>query len=138
MFVIREYKPEDAAFVISSYLKSQRYIHPNQEMRDTIYYQTFKPIAEDMVKNSKILLATNPEDEWQIFGWLSYDQKPIVLNYIYVKHPYRGAKIATQLYKQVNPANVPMIATHSGLYIEGLKKKFNLYFVPKIHAETQE
>lgn len=135
-YTIRAVRPEDNSFLISSYLKSQRYIHPNQEMRDIDYFREFKPIAESMVESTEILIACNPEDEWQIFGWISYYTQPVAVNYIYVKFPYRKNGLAKDLFNLINPHKLPMVATHTSPVFEQVKERYRLNYNPKHQGDT--
>ena len=106
--LFRPYQSSDLAFVASSWLLSYRSSQPTKYIGNDDYYATLHPLVEALARGVRgtgtatTLLAVNPEDSDQIYGWVSYGHLgPVpVLHYVYVKELFRRQKIATQLLDQ--------------------------------------
>lgn len=127
--VIRPASVDDAAFVISSYLKSQRNEGHNALMSNDVYYARVKPRVERMIARDQVIVACSPEDAWHLYGWLAYE--PGVVHYAYVKFPYRRFGIGRALFAKANPSALSVIATHSCRDFPAIRDKFRLLFDPE-------
>lgn len=105
---IRNANAGDVAFIFNSWIQS--FNDGNYESKRT-RVSVEKPEKhleiEELIRNpnTSIIVASNPEDPDQIIGWACstsvLDQKAgkhyVVLNYVYVKQPFRNKKVATTL-----------------------------------------
>jgi len=92
----------DEPFVVSSWLKSYRNSHSTRYISNDDYYATLHPLVEGLARGAATLLAVNPQDPEQIYGWVCHEHigSVPVLHYLYVKEIFRRGKIATQLLTQ--------------------------------------
>lgn len=104
--VIRLFRPDDEAFIFASWLNSHL---PNRDMRisKAIYYQEQHALIRELMSTDAFLVAADPEDTNLIFGWLAGAELSVgrVLDYIFVKPPYRRMGIALKLLKDFGPVD---------------------------------
>jgi len=96
--VIRPFRPDDEAFVFSSWLNSHL---PNRDIRipKAIYYQEQHALIRELMSTDTFLVACAPDDPNLIFGWLAGAELSVgrVLDYIFVKPTYRRFGVARAL-----------------------------------------
>jgi GNAT superfamily N-acetyltransferase len=102
---IRPATERDLNLIFSSWLKSYRPSLFAQKISNEVFYKEHHDAVERALKRSTILIASNPEDENHVYGWICFeDTGPIsVLHYLYVKNPFRGFGIAKQLLRKMKP-----------------------------------
>lgn len=63
--------------------------------------------------NTAVIVAVNPNDHWQILGWIAVEKIPsgIILQYVYVKSIYKRRGLAKELVKRAIPGP-PVFYTH--------------------------
>ncbi len=101
----REWRDEDRAFVMDSWLRSYRSskwagITPNH-----LYFDVTRVCINQLLdRGAKILIAHAPTSEDAIIGFLCYEQLKngeVAVHYCYVKDPYRRAGVASRLIARV-------------------------------------
>lgn len=131
---IREPTSDDTNFVLNSWMKSLRTAVPNIE--SDVFYSFQKMIILKLLSKATLLVACNPEDLDQIFGWIVFSNKEgvTVVHYVYVKQPFRLNGIANGLFEVVRPKEIRM-ATHWTKHFEILKDKWKLIYNPYLLAD---
>jgi hypothetical protein len=99
LYQIRLYKPEDAGFVISTFLRGVYYGNPwFKRIPEKIYRENYKHIAAYLTNGSQyILIACLPDDPDTILGYSISNPKTNTLHWVYVKKVWRQRKIAKSL-----------------------------------------
>lgn len=99
-FILREYVETDNAFVFDSWMSSyankqdnayiNNYIFNNRLSREE-FKRIYQRVLDRLVPRCHILVACDPVDTSQIFGWICYEQreKNIIVHYLYVKEAFR-------------------------------------------------
>lgn len=100
----RPMQDKDRNFVLNSFLCSYRKSPTAVNIRNKEYYSLHGRLVNAVlqVETTKVLLACNPEDPDQIYGYLIYDDSNLVKTvfYCYVKLPFRRQKIARGLLQE--------------------------------------
>lgn len=131
---------EDLSFIYHSWLKSYRSswakgLNPSRYMDKDRYYNGQKLMISQCLERSVVLVAVNPEDAFQIFGYV-VGEPGLVVHYLYVKEPFRRMGIATLLVdglkKQCNwTPNDPIIATHgTSVFHDVIAEKYGVEYDP--------
>ena len=83
---------DDLPFLYNSWLKSYRLSHFAEKVTNTIYFQDHHKLVERILQNSKVLMACNPSDPSQLYGYVvaSSVDDIIVVHFLYVKHTFRN------------------------------------------------
>ena len=127
MFVVREAVESDHACVFATWLHSYR--HNSQftkRIPDGIYYSKHHSVIENLLKRSKLVIATTEEDTSVILGWSCYESSesiaglivPAIIHYVYVKPDFRKAGVATKLLEEV--AGPGVMYSHETFMVRGL------------------
>lgn len=130
---IREADYKDINFIKNSWEKSFEKVM--KQVPQTLYTRGQQRLMAKLMARSTCFVACNPDELTQIYGWMLFEKlgEIGVLHYIYVKHPYRRYGIGSQLYSMLErDKSVPCIATHTTLYLNHIKDKWNLTFNPYI------
>lgn len=140
MYQIRIARPEDFNFIANSYLKSYRTAPETKPMVNDIYFPEYKSRLEHMARTGTILVACARDDEDQIFGYVivgSIGRFPI-LHYVYVKFPFRHAKIGSTLVKTAIPTfgSDTTVVTHQPRNWASASAKHKLLYDPRYSKET--
>jgi ribosomal protein S18 acetylase RimI-like enzyme len=92
----------DTAFVVDSWLKSFR--SSSGDVPGPIYWRSHREVVDALLQRANVLVACNPEDASQIFGWAAFEKRAgvLVLHYLYVKEPFRRYGIATRLLRTLS------------------------------------
>lgn len=122
--LLREPRPYDLPFVLSSWMQSHREEGANALMDNDAYFAAVKPRLIEILSRSPVLVASNPEDPWQVYGWIAAE--PDVLHYVYVKSVYRKFGIGRQLFDAVGR---PSQCTHTGWMFPKLKDSWGLRYI---------
>ena len=77
---------DDTAFIFNSWLKSYRFSHFGEKITNTIYFAEHHKVIERLIDNSKVLVACNPEEPSQVYGYIIGEEVDgiFVLHFIYV------------------------------------------------------
>lgn len=131
---LREYEETDIPFIFKSWLVNFRASNYLEDIIDhDIYFEFHKRLVEKILSDSICLLAANPEDESQVFGYIAYRKiKGLnILHYIYVKAPYRRLGIAEFLLDFVfEKKRQTIVTTHYTRMARVLRRKWNIVFNP--------
>ncbi len=137
---------QDGSFIIDSWVREAREHYPFSHMDKALFYKEYKETVKTLISKSLIVIACNPEDQDQIYGYLSFEKVediPII-HFIYVKLTFRENGIAKLLLDSVfeNFGKEKTLITHlprsrkeDGRFLDSTKNtliKFNLRFDPFI------
>ena len=128
---IREAENRDINFIKNSWQKN--FASSMKHVPLQIYHKNQDKLITKLMGRSTCYVACNPEDFYQIFGWILFDtlEDLGILHYIYVKHPFRRYGIASVMLGLIKyDKSYPIIATHYSHGLDDLKKKFNITFNP--------
>lgn len=108
----RDHRDADINLVLNSWLKTLhksigRAFHKN--IPPGIYFPQMQEKIKAIIARSSLLIASNPNDEDHVFGWICYE-RPAVVHYIYVKQPYRRFGLAQAIFNKAEIAK-PVIIT---------------------------
>lgn len=127
----RRARLEDGNFVFSSWLKSYRGSDFAKHMTNDVYYGHHKSIVAALIAKSIILVACNPEDENQVFGYIVFEhERGCLVHWLYVKYTYRKLGVANALIGQLPNGSGGITLTHIGRSFQELKAKYNLEYNP--------
>lgn len=130
---IRPANEEDIAFIFNSWLKSYRNSLFARDVPPPVYFAEHHKVLETLVKTNTVLIACNPEESNQIYGYMVGGQLEgvFVLHYAYVKHPYRGLGVGKLLLKAFNhDRNIAGFHTHSTRIGRDIAIRYNLIYSP--------
>ena len=77
----------DTNFIFNSYLKSFRGALINKKVSNSIYYKAHQKFLVDYIQSpgSTLILAVNPTDDQQIYGYLLYNLQKNEIYFAYCK-----------------------------------------------------
>lgn len=130
---LRQAIEPDASFIFSSWLKSFRHSRLAGNVASSIYFTEHHKIIESLLTQCKTLVACNPEDKNQIFGYLCYEEIDgiLVIHYVYTKHTFRKMGIAECLINEVREDDsVACMFTHCTNSGERIAPKFKCVYHP--------
>jgi GNAT superfamily N-acetyltransferase len=109
----REIQETDLPFVFNSWLKSYRNSKEGKLLKNDQYFLEQKNRIEALLEWSKVVVASDPEDEWHVFGYAvaTQVQGTSILHYVYVKQPFRKLGIGKALVNAVSEPNAPAVFT---------------------------
>lgn len=113
---------DDAAFVIDSWLASNRTAPAHAAIWSEAYYRTYRPVVMALVRSSHITIAANPEDADHILGYAVWSPAKsetathstgFALHYVYVKEELRRRGLGAQMLRQIRPSfgDEPVVVT---------------------------
>lgn len=155
----REGTDYDKNFVLSAWLRSLRVSRPGifeftppqctspkripvdsgffaAHMPHDLYYERFRPIIENRIyPKSNILIAYNPEDKDQIYGFAAYRHHTnvTVFSFCYVKQPFRKFGVGRQLFEIARSKT--NVSTYHAPWLSKLFKKEGIVFDPFFDLE---
>ena len=132
---------DDLPFLFSSWLKSYRSSHFAEKITNTIYFEDHHKVIERIIKNSKVLVACNPSDPSQLYGYsvATEEDGVLVLHFLYVKHTFRNMGIGKTLLDAVgHKSDKAAVYTHHTRMSDKLASKYNLVFHPYLLFELPE
>ena len=124
---------DDLPFLFSSWLKSYRSSHFAEKITNTIYFEDHHKVIERIIKNSKVLIACNPSDPSQLYGYsvAAEEGGGLVLHFLYVKHTFRNMGIGKTLLDAVgHESDKAAVYTHHTRMSDKLASKYNFVFHP--------
>ena len=67
------------------------------------FFDSYKPCIKNVLNKSRIFVASQPESQSDYLGYVIFrlEGDVPIMSYLYVKHLFRGAKVATSLVKKV-------------------------------------
>jgi hypothetical protein len=132
---IRDVEQGDINFIFNSWLQSFRSGLMPKKVDSTIYFSEHHKLIERILKRAPCLVAVNPDDPTQIYGYVAYEKIDgiFVLHYVYVKHPFRAMGVMRQLFKAIDhDFKTAGLFTHNTLVFERLALKYDLVYHPYI------
>lgn len=105
----------DTSFIFNSWLKSYRSSNFAKDQCNTVFYENYKKIVNDIIDRSMLTVICNPEDENHLFGYIVFERLPganLLVHYIYIKHTYRKNGLAKALINAVHESGNPILASH--------------------------
>lgn len=79
-----------------------------------------------LLRNCACLVACDPSDRDQVFGYVVGDPKDRVLHFVYVKYPFRKAGVGTRLMQQMFGPLEGLSYTHKTPAVRHLARKWGL------------
>jgi hypothetical protein len=96
---IRELRPGDESFIYSTWLKSFKNSKYTGPIPNHMYWTVYSDVIKYLLTRAKTLVACNPANEKQVFGYIVYEDENIV-HWLYVKKDFRCFGIGTKLFKE--------------------------------------
>ena len=125
----------DAPFIFNSWLKSFRENGLARPVSQEIYFTEQHKLIEKLLKRGTTVIACDPKDVSNIYGWACFEQLEGVftVHYVYVKHSFRALGIGRELLKESahDFANAS-IFTHWTTAALKLHEKYNMLYHPYI------
>lgn len=106
-FTLRACRTSDESFIRNSWLKSLRNLPHFVDVPNAVFYDGMNKRIDELLKNSYVLVAADPEDDGIIWGYVVVSSTPLgretvpVLHYLYVKQTFRGFGIAMKMLENV-------------------------------------
>jgi hypothetical protein len=127
---IREPTPNDKDYLLSTWLSSQYYNKPFNELNYNWYVEAGAALIFRLLARSSMLVACNPDNKEQIFGYVVFEKNKRVLHFIYVKKMFRRTHIATRLMQAAFedfdiPINISVITTPIKHYFNKWNLRYN-------------
>src|SRR6056297_1572859 len=139
---VRTANEEDVHFILNSWLKSFRNSQFAKGISSTVYFTEHHKVLRKLLKRSTILVACNPEDQNQIYGYLVLEKVDGVLciHFAYTKQVFRKLGIQRQLLGLVNHDfdNNSALYSHDTKMGRELAAKFKLVYHPYIWINYQD
>lgn len=134
---LRDPQADDFSFVFNSWLMSNQENEDSKRMKKSTYFKIYKQILDSVLVKANILVACNPDDEAQVYGYLVYNRLDLlVVHYIYVKYTYRKLGIARAMLKHLEP-EVPdkqFICTFANRVYDRKKQHYNVIYDPSLRG----
>ena len=122
----------DEAFLYNAWLKSYKDSPWGKPLINDIFYTNHKEIVKKLLSTSDVLLAVNPQNPDQIYGFAVLEKSPKVslIHYVYVKYNFRKLGLARKLVEAMEPDTGKLkFVTHVPRDI-AILKKFGMVFNP--------
>ena len=126
MIRIREGRPEDMAFVYSSWVKS--YAGRNKDVPRGLVYGAQVDIIREVVRGCRILVATPEGSDDDICGWVC-SRLPVYL-LMYVKAPFRRFGVGITLMKATGWESGPIMGAYKPS--KEILKKIEFEYAPQM------
>ena len=130
---LRPLVEEDHAFLFNSFLKSYRFSPFAEKITNTIYFEDHHKLIERIIQNSKVLVACNPSDPSQLYGYILAGEEDgiLVIHFVYVKHTFRNMGIGKTLLDAVgHSSDNAAVYTHHTRMADRLSSKQNFVYHP--------
>lgn len=146
-FIIRDYEPQDEAFIISSWLKSFREGNGPTSQRcpcgsprfpwdvpQDIYYECHHAVVCKILQRTSTTtkVAVDPNERDLIYGYAVFEEIPgiHVFHYIYVKKPFSDFGIARKLIESAPFEIRSVYASHKTHVGKRLIERLGLTYCP--------
>ena len=129
-FLVRGYIASvDLSFIKSSFLHSFRNSGGSKLMSNKLYFSTYSPRFEALLSAPGVItvVAVNPNDTSHIYGWSCWEKLggAQILHYVYVKRPYWGFGIATEMLSSSGfELSEPFFYTLAAKPVNSLRRRF--------------
>ncbi len=132
----------DESFIYNAWLKSYKDSPCGKTMVSDVFFSNHKLIVSSLLGDDSvdILLAVNPDNPAQIYGFACLEKTPAVstIHYVYVKYNFRKLGIAAALVAQLepNPDNIKFF-THLPREWREVVTKYDVVYNPYL-LETRK
>lgn len=126
---------EDVNFIFNSWLKSYRNSYATKNITSTFYFSEHHKVIERVLAAAKTIIACNPEDPSQVYGYVVADTVDgiFVVHYLYVKHSFRGLGLGKLLFNAFDhDPTAASLYTHHTHMAHRLAAKYNMLHHPYI------
>jgi len=135
--LIRDFDVDaDLNFVYNSFLKSFRGALINKKISNTVYFKNEQKILTEHIQNpeAKIIIACNPDDETQIYGYLIYNFTENSIWWAYIKEAFRRFGVFKKLLIESKlDVTKPIIYRHDSFgwtQVVNAIKDLNFVYIP--------
>ena len=131
---------EDLPFIYNSWLKSYRFSHFGEKITNTIYFTDHHKVLENLIKQSKVIVACNPEDPSQVYGYIVGGAREgvFLLHFLYVKHTFRNMGIGKTLLDAMgHDSSSAAVYTHHTRMADKLASKHNFVYHPYLMFDIE-
>jgi len=134
----------DTSFLFSTFLKSYKENNEwTRDLSDAVFFDNQKIVWGKILAKAQTLIACSPDDDDQIFGYITYSNFNGVLcvHWWYTKFTFRKFGIGTVLLNEAKRIvgaqdDAFTILTHSSYSFRYLRKKLHLQFIPYLLEEV--
>ena len=129
---LREFEESDRNFILNSWLKSYRNSDASKKIPNDVYYHFHAKLIEKYIAESTVVMAVNPDNPIQIFGYAVVNREDNTIHYVYTKHTYRKLGIAKRLIEVLLPdlGESPTCCTATNYAWRQYQQKYSLYYNP--------
>lgn len=125
-YLIRDYRPEDKAFIMSTWLRGLYYGNQFYAlMEKNTFMDVYKQVLEALLQRSIVKVACLVEDQDVILGYIVLSNDVNTIHWVFIKQAFRKQGIA----KSLTPKNARVYSHFSDLGLS-LAKKLNYVFNP--------
>jgi GNAT superfamily N-acetyltransferase len=115
----RDGRASDIGFVASNWLRSYHwhrecFFERCSSLTLREYYQGHHALVEWLLLRSRVVVAHNPDDDDQLYGFVCFEplQSGLVVHYLYVKSSRRGWGVGRRLFHAIREPGQRTICTH--------------------------
>lgn len=131
----RKVEEGDVPFIYNAWLKSYKDSPCGKTLVSDIFFTNHKLIVKGLISdpNVNLLLAVNPENSSQIYGFACVESTPTVstVHYVYVKYNFRKFGIAGGLVRAIEPQIEKIrFFTHLPREWRDIVQKYNVVYNP--------
>lgn len=127
---IRPRQKYDDDFIYSSWIHCLGNIRPYCNLDKNWFTSAQHALISQLLERSTVVIAHDPEDENQIYGYMVCEPKKNILHWVYVKQLFRRAHIGTRLLEKALSDDI--VASIRTPTINSLSEKWNITF--RTHA----
>ena len=105
---------DDLSFILDSWIKTAKYIYPNQYVLD--FNKKYNEYLNVLIEKSTIIVSCIDNDPKDIVSYLVYSSfvgRFLVIHFAYTKVAARKEGIISSLINFANPNNDPVVFTHA-------------------------
>lgn len=135
---LRHTHAEDISFIFSSWLKSYRNSLHVKNISNTVYYGEHHKVLERIMKRSEAIIACDPKDQSQIFGYMVYEiiTGVLVVHYAYVKQSFRKLGIMNKMLEHAGrKKDTPFVYSHETHTGSKLSIKYKAFYNPYVYYQ---
>ena len=115
---VRPLESGDRAFVLNSWLKSNRDSFMVRRIPNTIYYEKHHSLVEHLLATANTLVICDPDSPNVVYGYVCFDitgADELVLHYAYIKQSFRRMGLMRALLDDLIQTEKPKmcVATHN-------------------------
>lgn len=131
--VLRDAVPEDVSFIFNSWLKSYRGSRAVAGIVSSVFFAEHHRVLERIMKSCKVIVACNPEDTSQIYGYIVHEMVSgvDVFHYAYVKHTFRRMGLAKAMLQHIKPdTSTASMYSHATPVGDKIAPKYHMVYSP--------